>query len=144
MANGQQKAQLNLNSFELWVATQSEDDFRQITYRGQLNRGEVAKAVGCGKSALLQNPKIRNKLHLLEVDLRKKGVLPPINNKDRKENDPKEYDHNFNRNQLNVKRISSLEQENIELKAKLNELEKELERFVELSDALYEVGLVPR
>ena len=52
--NGQQKAQQNLNNFQAWVATQTDDDFKQIVVRGNLNRGEVAKAVGCGKSALTQ------------------------------------------------------------------------------------------
>ena len=50
MANGQQKAQQNLDAFQTWVATQSDDDFKQIAFRGQLNRIEVAKGVGCGKS----------------------------------------------------------------------------------------------
>jgi hypothetical protein len=45
MANGQQKAQQTLEAFELWVSTQSNDDFTQLIYRGQLNRGEIAKAV---------------------------------------------------------------------------------------------------
>jgi hypothetical protein len=54
MASGQQKAQQNVNSFLIWKATQSDDDFRQIIFRGSLNRGEIAKAIGCGKSALTQ------------------------------------------------------------------------------------------
>ena len=52
MANGQQRAQQNLDAFLQWQATQSNDDFKQITLKGQLNRTEIAKAVGCGKSAL--------------------------------------------------------------------------------------------
>ena len=59
MANGQQKAQQNAAAFQAWSATQSEDDFKQIIFQGQLNRGEIAKAVGCGKSALSQNPELR-------------------------------------------------------------------------------------
>lgn len=56
MANGQQKAQQNAAAFQAWSATQSEDDFKQIIFQGQLNRGEIAKAVGCGKSALSKRP----------------------------------------------------------------------------------------
>ena len=52
MASGQQKAQQNLDAFLAWSATQTDDDYRQIAFRGQLNRIEVAKAVGFGKSAL--------------------------------------------------------------------------------------------
>ena len=51
----QQKAQQNLEAFAVWRATQTDDDFKQIIFRGQLNRGEVAKAIGCGKSASLIN-----------------------------------------------------------------------------------------
>ncbi|WP_420503326.1 hypothetical protein [Proteus mirabilis] len=38
MASGQQKAQQNLDAFMRWQATQSDDDFKQITLKGQLNR----------------------------------------------------------------------------------------------------------
>lgn len=38
--NGQEKAQLNLETFGVWQATQTDDDFKQIIFRGQLNRGE--------------------------------------------------------------------------------------------------------
>ena len=41
MANGQQKAQQNLDAFEVWRVTQTDDDFKQIIFRGQLNRGEA-------------------------------------------------------------------------------------------------------
>lgn len=40
----------------------ADDDYRQIVHRGKLNRNEVAKGVGCAKSALLQNPKLRGLL----------------------------------------------------------------------------------
>tara|TARA_A200000159_G_scaffold164209_2_gene192998 strand:- start:2307 stop:2432 length:126 start_codon:yes stop_codon:yes gene_type:complete len=38
--NGQQTAEENVAAFYAWVATQFDEDFRQITHRGQLNRGE--------------------------------------------------------------------------------------------------------
>ncbi|EOX4792048.1 VPA1267 family protein [Vibrio alginolyticus] len=59
MANGRQKAQQNLEAFEVWKATQTDDNFKQIVFRGQLNRIEVAKGIGCGKSALSQNPALK-------------------------------------------------------------------------------------
>ena len=145
MASGQQKAQQNLEAFEVWKATQTDDDFKQIVFRGQLNRIEVAKGIGCGKSALNQNPALKKALKILEGELRSKGVLPPLtdaakNNADK----PKVYDNTANRKLLNSKRVSSLEAENIELKAKVKELEKRLERFGELSETLSEMGLMPR
>ncbi len=76
MASGKEKAQSNYKAFEVWKATQTDDDFKRIVYRSQLNRVEVAKGVGCGKSALSQNPAIRKALKSLENELRIKGVLP--------------------------------------------------------------------
>jgi hypothetical protein len=52
MANGRQLAEQNIAAFEAWVATQSDEDFAQIIFQGNLNRMEVAKGVGCGKSVL--------------------------------------------------------------------------------------------
>lgn len=145
MASGQQKAQQNLDAFRAWVATQHEDDFKQIVFRGQLNRIEVAKAIGCGKSALIQNPELRKCLQQLEDGLRNKGVLPPLSNTAKNDADkPRQYDNTANRKTLDSKRLSSLEAENIELKAKVNELESRLKRFAELSETLSEMGFMPR
>jgi hypothetical protein len=140
-----QKAQQNLDSFIVWQATLTDDDFKQITFRGQLSRTEVAKAVGFGKSALNQNPDIRKHLKKLEDNLRDKGVLPPLTDNAKKEaNKPKQYDNTANRKALDSKRSSSLEAENIELKAKIKELEGKLKRFGELSETLSEMGFMPR
>lgn len=145
MANGQQKAQQNLDAFQSWVATQQDDDFKQIVFRGQLSRTEVAKALGCGKSALNQNPELRTSLKKLEDDLRDKGVLPPLTDMAKSEIDkPKQYDNTSNRKALNSRHLSSLEAENIELKAKVKELECQLQRFGELSETLSEMGFMPR
>jgi len=145
MASGQQKAQQNLEAFEIWIATQTDDDFKQITYRGQLSRIEVAKGVGCGKSAINQNPAIRNALKALEDGLREKGILPPMTESAKRNTDkPKQYDNTSNRRLLDSKRVSALEAENIELKAKVKELEGKLERYGELSKTLSEMGFMPR
>ncbi|GAB3530691.1 VPA1267 family protein [Photobacterium alginatilyticum] len=145
MANGQQKAQQNFNAFEAWKATQTNDDFKQIIFRGQLNRGEVAKAVGCGKSALNQNPALRKALEALEDSLRDEGVLPPLTKSAKQSKDkPKQYDNTLNRRTLDANRLSVIEAENIELKAKVQELESKLERYGELSDVLSEMGFMPR
>lgn len=145
MASGQQKAQQNLEAFEVWKATQTDDDFKQIVFRGQLNRIEVAKGIGCGKSALNQNPALKKALKALEDELRSKCVLPPLTDAAKKnKGKPQAYDNTANRKLLDSKRVSSLEAENIELKAKVRELEKRLERFGELSETLSEMGLMPR
>ncbi|MBF9001495.1 VPA1267 family protein [Vibrio nitrifigilis] len=145
MASGQQKAQQNLEAFEVWKATQTDDEFKQIVFRGQLNRIEVAKGIGCGKSALNQNPALKKALKALEGELRDRGVLPPLTEAAKKNADKlKAYDNTANRKLIDSKRVSSLEAENIELKAKVKELEKRPERFGELSETLSVMGLMPR
>lgn len=143
MASGQQKAQQNFEAFMLWQATLTDDDFKQITVRGQLNRQEVAKAIGCGKSALAQNPALKAALKTLEDSLREKGVLPPMTESAKEKQDshaPKPYDNSANRKIQDSKNLTRLEAENLELKAKLKELESKLERYGELSETLFEMG----
>lgn len=143
--NGQQKAKQNLEAFEVWVATQTDEDFKQILFKGQLNRTEVAERVGCGKSALTQNPALRKALKALEDRLRSGGVLPPLTESAKKNADqPKQYDPTASRRMLDSKRLSALEAENIELKATVKELKSRLERFGELSEVLVEMGFMPR
>lgn len=143
MANGQQVAKKNLNSFIAWTLSQSDDDFRKLVFQGKLNRTEIARYIGCGKSALRQNPALRQAIDDLELELRDKGILPPVQGKD---NEPeiKPYVNNTNINSNEIRRIAFLEQENMELKVKNKELELKLERFNELSNSLYELGLLPR
>lgn len=144
--SGPQKAEQNVASFDTWLATQTDDDFKQMVWRGQLNRGDLAKAVGCGKSALNQNPDLRLRLKLLEERLRRVNVLPPLSSKAARNGsaEPKQYDYTANKRILDSKRVSTLEQENIELKVKVKELETKLKRYGELSETLAEIGLMPR
>lgn len=60
MANGKEKARENLVAFQRWAATNTDDDLKQIAFRGQLNRGEVANAIGIGKSTARQNLPIKS------------------------------------------------------------------------------------
>ncbi|WP_431474599.1 VPA1267 family protein [Marinobacter sp. KM021] len=144
MANGQQKARENLVAFQRWAVTQTDDDFKQIVSRGQLNRGEVANAIGIGKSALRQNPAIKTALEHLETDLRERGVLPPLlESAQQQRSAPKPYDASANQRSLQSKRLSVLEQENIELKARVATLEAKLKRYGELSEVLTEFGVAP-
>ena len=74
-----------------------------------------------------------------------KLVLPPLTDTAKKDADkPKQYDNTANRKGLDAKHSSSLEVENIELKAKIKELEGKLKRFGELSETLSEMGFMPR
>ncbi|MAC22965.1 VPA1267 family protein [Marinobacter sp.] len=144
MANGQEKARENLVAFQRWAATQTDNDFKQIVFRGQLNRGEVASAIGIGKSALRQNPAIKSALDNLETVLRERGVLPPLTETAQQQRSaPKPYDASVNKRAMESKRLSVLEQENIELKARVATLEAKLKRYGELSEVLSEFGVAP-
>ena len=59
-------------------------------------------------------------------------------------NEPKEYDNSSRKTALLAKHNSNLERENIELKAKVKELENKLERFGELNETLSEMGFMFR
>lgn len=113
----------------------TDDDYRQIIYSGSLNRGQIAKACGFGKSALTQNPKVRGAFELLEKDLRESCVLPPLTDSAKKaKSDPKPYDNTATKRIRESKRIAELEQEVVELRARLK-------RFEELSAVLTEMGM---
>ena len=144
MSNGQERARQNLSAFQSWVATQTDEDFKQIIFRGQLNRGEVAKAIGIGKSALRQNPAIKTALESLEQNLRDRGVLPGLTETAwAQRSEPKRYDPSVNQRAMETRRLSVLEQENIELKARVATLEAKLKRYGELSEVLTEFGVAP-
>lgn len=145
MGSGAEKAKETVKAFELWMATQTDDSYRQLGYRGSLSRSEITKAIGCGRSALVQNPELRRQLQQLEDRLREHGVLPPLTAQAIASTDhPKAYDPTAHRRLLDAKRVSTLEKENIELKAQLRELKAKLERFGELSETLAEMGILPR
>lgn len=78
MANGIEKARENVRAFEFWKAAQTSESYRQLIHRGKLNRGEIAKAINCGRSAFTQNPELNKRLCSLETELRKLGVLPAL------------------------------------------------------------------
>lgn len=145
MPNGQRLGAENLEKFLLWQASQTDDTYKQIIHQGRLNRREIAKSAGFGYSAIKQNEPLRKALKQLEDKLRESGVLPPLTETAKKDADkPKQYDNTTNRKLLDSKRVSALEVENIELKAKVKELEGKLERFGELNETLSEMGFMPR
>jgi hypothetical protein len=129
-----------------WSATQTDDDYTQIIFRGSLNRGEIAKAIGCGKSALQQNPALKEALNNLENGLRKKGILQPLTEQGQntQSGEAKAYGHTKTKRIVETKRLTELEVENLSLKAELTELKRSMERMGELSATLAELGLVPR
>jgi hypothetical protein len=135
MANGQTTAQNNLNSFVQWVATMDDDSYRQIIYRGKLSRSEIIKGCSFGTSALRQNPKIKTALAELETNLQERGVLPQLTEKAKVEqSEAKQHDRTSRKAATDAKRIAYLEQEVLELKARLK-------RYSDLSEVLLEMGV---
>jgi hypothetical protein len=74
--NGQDKADQSYEAFRKWASSKTDADFREIVRGAQLNRGEICRECGFGRSALTQNPRIKEALFHLEDDLRERGVLP--------------------------------------------------------------------
>jgi hemerythrin len=78
MANGTQIAKENVEKFEAWLKTMRRADFGNLVHHKKLHRDDMASACKIGKSALRQNPLIKEMLALLEDDLRDLGILPPL------------------------------------------------------------------
>jgi hypothetical protein len=135
MANGQLKSLQNAESFLTWMASTTDDDYKQIVFRGKLNRIQVAKGCGFSKSVLQQNPKVKEMLFNLETSLRKRNVLPQLSDKgESKLIEPRAYDKNQNKRTRDSRRVSELEQKVVELEAKLR-------RYQELAEVITEMGV---
>lgn len=145
MANGQQVGEENVTKFLAWVASKSDDDFRSLVSRGVLSRTDIAAECGFAKSALSQNPRIRDSLKSLEDALRQRGVLPTAAStavQDTQE--PSMQQAEGMGSFRDAERLKRLEQENASLRAELAEVKRALSRYELLQDALAESGRLPR
>lgn len=145
MASGQQLAEENVRKFATWVASKSDNDFRGMVSRGMLSRVEIATECGFAKSALVQNPRIRDALLALEEDLRDRKVLPKAVTTASVEHDilpTRQADSG--RPAKEAERLFRLEQENASLKAENAELKRLLSRYSVIQDALAETGRLLR
>lgn len=138
--NGQERAEQNFLAFRAWAASGTDADFRERVTKGQLNRGEICRECGFGRSALVQNPRIKDALQELEERLRARGVLPPMALSDVVPLRPK--------GQLQAateaERLRKLEAENAGLRAELAEVRRRLKRFESLESLLAETGRLAR
>ncbi len=139
--SGQQKADQNLTTFQSWLASKTDADYREMVLRGQLNRTEIARECGFAKSVLLQNPRVRDSLKTLEAELRERGVLPPVA-------DPATpvpaTDAPNPRAAVDRARLKRLEAENAALRAEVMELRGQLERYRLMDNVLSSTGRLPR
>lgn len=132
----------NVDTFIQWSQSKTHDDFRQMVYRGLLNRKEIAAECNFAKSVLLQNPEVRAKLNALEDDLRTRGVLPPEATQE--QSPPLMREPGHQKASLDAERLRRLEQENAALRSEVQELKHQLEKFSTLQQALFMTGRVPR
>jgi len=145
MANGQQLANQNFLEFSTWLASKTDDDFRQLVSRGVLSRKEIAAECGFSKSALDQNPRIKSALREAEDALRERGVLPPTVGKGLGQADELLVRESGQQRQgLDAERLRRLEQENASLRAENSELKRQLERYAVIREALALTGRAPR
>ena len=138
--NGQERAEQNFLAFKAWAASRTDADFREMVTQGRLNRGEICRECGFGRSALVQNPRIKDALLTLEEQLRARGILPvqtlpvevPLRQK----------------GQLltatEAERLRKLEAEYAGLRAELSELRRRLKRFEAMESVLAETGRLAR
>lgn len=145
MANGQQLAEENVRKFATWAASKSDNDFRGMVSRGMLSRVEIATECGFAKSALTQNPRIRDALLALEEDLRDRKVLPKAVATAGVEDDALPTRQAYSgRHAKEAERLFRLEQENASLRAENAELKRLLSRYSVIQDALAETGRLLR
>lgn len=146
MANGQQLAEQNFQTFCTWVESKTNDDFRQMVIRGGLSRREIAAQCQFSTSALNQNPRIKATLLAKEEALRLAGVLPPkvAEVGDETTLPLPRLEAGTPHRSLDVERVKRLEIENASLRAENQELKRQLEKFAVLREVLSTTGRIPR
>jgi hypothetical protein len=138
--NGQERAELNFLAFQAWATSKTDADFREMVTQERLNRGEICRECAFGRSALVQNPRIKEALHELEEQLRVRGILPaqtpvavvPLRAKGQMQA------------ATEAERLRKLEAENAGLRAELSELRHRLKRFEAMESLLAETGRLAR
>ena len=140
--NGQQRSEQNLATFLSWVASKTDDDFREMVARGQLSRQEIARECGFAKSVLLQNPRVKDALKTLETQLRERKVLPPV--AETSEGDAAPQATPNPRAAADKARLKRLESENAALRAELTQVRADLDRYQLMDNVLCSTGRLPR
>lgn len=139
--NGQDKGAEHFEAFQRWVADLSDADAKSMIRGGQLNRAEICKAVGCARSVLRQNPRVKQALGELEDGLRARGVLPEAQTQS---TDLPLRAVGQLQQATDRERLRQLEVENVALRAAMSELRKRLRRWEALEGHLAATGRLPR
>lgn len=135
--NGLMDGEANAQSFLAWGA--EVKDFKPFIHQGVLSVSRIARECGLNRNVFYTNPEIRdvlwpNLLHRLE----KEGVL-----KQRVANPVEVVMREPKRSGIGDARIKQIQEENEALKAEVNELRKQLERFQGMDAVLHTTGRLP-
>lgn len=130
----QEQGQKYITMFNAWAASMDDDAYKQIVYRGSLNKQDIKKLSGISDQAIKKNPTITKTLSDLEDDLRERGVLPPLTKQGKVEKDtPKLFDTGKFQNIMDSNRLSELEAENQDLRAQVATLEAKVAKLEALA-----------
>jgi len=142
MANGQQLAQENKQRFDAWVRERyAANDWAAYVRGNKLNRSEIARECGFAKSALQQNPAIKQALADVEANLSRQQILKP------QARNPDAGQHGSIAEPVSKRekqRLNQLEQQNQSLRAENATLKDKLRKMNLLDEYLMETGRVPR
>lgn len=146
MASGQQIAEANFQRFTTWLASKTDNDFRQLVNKrdGRLSRKDIVAECGFGGSAINQNPRINEALFAKEAELRELGVLPPLIAKNQESAPVPASGSPASPKSFDAERLRRLELENVSLKAENQELKNRLSKFAVLREVLSTTGRLPR
>jgi len=142
--------QENVDKFRAWKATVDDEAIVNYIYRGDLNKSRIANAAGIGYSAFKPengNPKLIEEFNEYREELEKRGILlaPSGNGKNKNSNEePILRDTATTKAVSAERRSSALEEEVVVLRATVQKLEEELSRYMELSQVLDELGVIPK
>lgn len=139
-------ADKNLQIFLAWAASQNDEQYRELSSRGVLSRTKIAAQCDFAKSALNQNPRIKEELQKIEDGLRERGVLArPLSKTESSITAPLASEEVPPTAGLEEKkRAHRLEVENANLRAELAEMKRMLRQFTVMQDVLNQTGRLPR
>ncbi|MBK4734627.1 VPA1267 family protein [Noviherbaspirillum pedocola] len=146
MANGAQVGEENWNTFQAWMQSKSDSDFKKMVIRGVLSRTDISKECNFAKSALNQNPRIKDALKELEDRLRSDGILPATASSLETTNTdmPTTHRPSAQKAAVDAERLRRLEIDLATVRAERDELKRQLERYTSIHEALALTGRIPR
>ena len=127
MSNGQTIGNENLEKFQAWIdQRKKQNDKLDYIRNGKLNRSEVAKELGFGRSVFAQNPAVKELAIQLDHDWGK--LKPAIPKSERELVEAREKANEKTKraessNSRLLEKVAMLEAENRQLKVQLAEIE---------------------